>query len=288
MIKCVEVIFITMPELPEVEIVKRGLEGAIAHQRIGKIVLSRPDLRFPIPEDFVSGLQGKVVTSLRRRGKYILVFVESGAGFVLHLGMSGVVKIIPPGDPYSPAKHDHIFWDFEDGTQIVFHDPRRFGFIDMIRQARWDGYPAFKAMGPEPLSNDFNGDVLYGALAKRKGAIKTVLLDQKTVAGLGNIYVCEALFLAGIHPERTANTVKAREAEVLARCIRDVLIKAIDSGGSSLKDYYHTDGSLGYFQHYFAVYDREGAACPKCGAGDCIKRIVQAGRSTFFCPVQQR
>lgn len=281
-----------MPELPEVEIVRRGLEGAVRGKKIKRVQLNRPNLRFAIPDNFQQILEGQVIDSLSRRGKYILVFLDDGNGFVLHLGMSGVVKIIPAGDGYQPEKHDHIVMDFEDGGCVVYHDPRRFGFVDLITRDGWAAYSSFAGMGPEPLSNAFSAEVLFEALQRKAAPIKTALLDQKVVAGLGNIYVCEALFMAGIHPIRPANKVLREEAEVLSRCIKEVLMKAIESGGSSLKDYYHTDGSLGYFQHSFAVYDRVGRVCPKCEVArreaGCVERIVQGGRSTFFCAFQQK
>ena len=274
-----------MPELPEVEIVKRGLEGAVIGRVITGITLNRPDLRFPIPPDLPKRLKGRRIDSLKRRGKYILCFTDSGDGFVLHLGMSGVVKIIPAGETHTPKKHDHVVMRLNDNGIIVYHDPRRFGFLDVVMRDTWHEYPAFAAMGPEPLSNDFNGPELARALAGRSTAIKTALLDQRIVAGVGNIYACEALFLAGISPKRKASSVQGARAERLACAIRDVLRAAIDSGGSSLKDYYHTDGSLGYFQHNFKVYDREGDLID---GRHPVKRIVQGGRSTFYCPALQK
>ncbi|MGH1398531.1 MAG: bifunctional DNA-formamidopyrimidine glycosylase/DNA-(apurinic or apyrimidinic site) lyase [Alphaproteobacteria bacterium] len=274
-----------MPELPEVEIVKRGLEGAILDGVVTDVTLNRPDLRFPIPPALPVSLQGRRIVSLRRRGKYIVGFADSGDGFVLHLGMSGVVKIIPPGDIYKPEKHDHVVMRMGDGGVIVYHDPRRFGFLDAVHVDSWEGYPAFAAMGPEPLGNDFSGEVLAAALEGRKVPIKNALLDQKIVAGIGNIYACEALFMARISPERVASSVQGVRAERLAVAVRDVLRAAIESGGSSLKDYYHTDGSLGYFQHNFKVYDREGAMID---GQYPVKRIVQGGRSTFYCPALQK
>lgn len=280
-----------MPELPEVEIVRRGLEKAALHKNISRVILNRGDLRFPIPAHFQKNLEGHEIVSLRRRGKYILCFVESGEGFILHLGMSGRIKIIPAGEKYEPQKHDHVVFILSDSTQVIFNDPRRFGFVDLTHNDTWRLHDSFKAMGPEPLSNDFHAGVLAAALKGRKSPIKTALLDQKIVAGLGNIYVCEALFMAGINPHKAAGDVKAEKLEILTRCIRDVLSRAIDAGGSSLRDYHHTDGSLGYFQHQFCVYDQAGNMCPGC---DCdlsvsggIKRVAQAGRSTFYCPVRQ-
>ncbi len=281
-----------MPELPEVEIVRRGLEAAALHKCIARVILNRPDLRFPIPADFQKVLQGHEIVSLRRRGKYILCFVESGDAFILHLGMSGRIKILTPGEKYEPQKHDHVVFILGDSTQIIFNDPRRFGFVDLTHNDTWRLYDSFKAMGPEPLSNDFHADALAVALRGRKSPIKTALLDQKIVAGLGNIYVCEALFMSGIHPLKAAGGISEQKLESLVRCIRDVLNRAIAAGGSSLRDYHHTDGSLGYFQYQFCVYDQAGNSCPDC---DCdvatsggIQRIVQAGRSTFYCASKQK
>ncbi len=275
----------SMPELPEVEIVRRGLEGAVLGKCVQQVVLNRPDLRFPIPAKFQSVLEGREIVSLQRRGKYILCFLDGGDGFVLHLGMSGVVKIVPAGDAYVPEKHDHIVFVMGDGGHIVFHDPRRFGFVDLVHRDSWGSYDSFKAMGPEPLSNDFHAKGLASALKGRKMPIKTALLDQKIVAGLGNIYVCEALYAAGISPLREAGKVRGKQVEALSQAIRAVLMHALDSGGSSLKDYYHTDGSLGYFQHSFKVYDREGTLID---GQYPVVRIVQGGRSTFYCPAKQR
>lgn len=281
-----------MPELPEVEIVKRALETAALGAGISDVRLNRPDLRFPIPPDLPDILRGQVISSFLRRGKYVLCFVESGAGFVLHLGMSGVVKIIPAGEAYVPRKHDHVVFMMADGGMIVFNDPRRFGFLDLVGVEDWATYKSFAAMGPEPLSNDFNGPVLAAALAGRKAPIKAALLDQKVVAGVGNIYACEALYMAGISPQRAARDVQGADAEGLAVAVREVLALAIESGGSSLKDYYHADGSLGYFQHHFSVYDRAGEVCrghgARGGCGKVIERIVQSGRSTFCCSSCQR
>lgn len=274
-----------MPELPEVEIVKRGLEGAVLGGVIGSLTFNRPNIRVPLPADLPARLAGQRIDSFLRRGKYIVGLAENGHGFILHLGMSGVVKIIPSNEVYEPAKHDHVVFEMADGGHIVFNDPRRFGFLKATTRDSWRDDDSFKAMGPEPLGNDFNGPALAAALNGRKTPIKTALLDQKIVAGIGNIYACEALFMAGISPQRLAGSVKGQRAERLAQAIREVLERAIESGGSSLKDYYHADGSLGYFQHQFKVYDREGATID--GQFE-VKRIVQSGRSTFYCPAKQR
>jgi len=274
-----------MPELPEVEIVKRGLEGAMVGRRVERLVYTRANLRYVLPPELPRNLEGRRIVSLVRRGKYVVALAENGHGFILHLGMSGVMKIIPPREDYALIKHDHVVFDLDDGGRVVFHDPRRFGFLKATTVDSWRQDDWFKAMGPEPLGNDFSGPILASALKGRKTPIKIALLDQKVVAGVGNIYACESLYRAGISPKRMATTVQGVRAERLAAAVREVLVQAIESGGSSLKDYYHTDGSLGYFQHCFDVYDR---------AGDLIdgkypvKRIVQAGRSTFYCPQKQR
>ena len=278
-----------MPELPEVEIVKRGLEGAVLGARIQSLTFNRADIRLALPQELPAYLSGQKIDQFIRRGKYIICLAENGHGFILHLGMSGVVKIIPADEVYKPEKHDHVVFDMHDanGTKsyIVFNDPRRFGFLKATHRDHWRDDDSFKAMGPEPLGNDFSGEVLAQALKNRKGPIKTALLDQKVVAGVGNIYACEALYISGISPKRIAASVQGKRADRLAGAIVEVLRKAIDSGGSSLKDYYHADGSLGYFQHQFKVYDREGDMIENKYP---VKRIVQSGRSTFYCPACQR
>ena len=274
-----------MPELPEVEIVKRGLETAVLGQEIKSLTFNRANIRLPLPQELPALIAGQKIDQLIRRGKYVVCLIDNGHGFILHLGMSGVVKIIPADEVYEPAKHDHVVFKMREGGHIVFNDPRRFGFLKATTREGWARDDAFKAMGPEPLSNDFSGSVLADALKARKGPIKTALLDQKVVAGVGNIYACEALYMAGISPKRIAGSVQGGRADKLARAIRDVLTDAIESGGSSLKDYYHADGSLGYFQHKFKVYDREG---DMIDGRHPVQRIVQSGRSTFYCPAKQR
>ncbi|HOO81615.1 MAG TPA: bifunctional DNA-formamidopyrimidine glycosylase/DNA-(apurinic or apyrimidinic site) lyase [Alphaproteobacteria bacterium] len=280
-----------MPELPEVEIVKRALEPAMVGRRVKRLVFNRADLRFPLPQGLPAALQGQRIECLLRRGKYILGFAENGAGFVLHLGMSGAVRIEPPGSISLHEKHDHVEFYMDEGLRVVLNDPRRFGFLDAVGREDCQDYPALAAMGPEPLGNDFNAEILAVTIKGRKTPIKSALLDQRIVAGLGNIYVCEALYRAAIDPRRKAGDLNAKECTALCMSIRSVLRDAIEAGGSSLKDYKHTDGQLGYFQHHFAVYDRVGQGC---GACECdivetggVQRIVQAGRSTFFCPEKQ-
>lgn len=279
-----------MPELPEVEIVKRALEPVMLSRPLTSLVFNRPDLRFPLPHDLPAQLVGQKVVHMDRRGKYILGFAGNGHGFVLHLGMSGVIRIEKPHEQ-TEQKHDHVLWMFKGGPRIVFNDARRFGFLQATHQDHWQKQPPFHAMGPEPLGNTFNGVHLRGILAGKKTSIKSALLDQRVVAGVGNIYACEALYGAGIDPRRACLDLDEPECESLAQAIKAVLVAAIEKGGSSLKDYKHTDGNLGYFQHHFSVYDREGKPCPKagcpCESKGGVQRIVQQGRSTFFCPYVQ-
>ncbi len=281
-----------MPELPEVEIVRRALEPVMVGLRVERLVFNRPNLRFALPQPLPADIAGARVTQLMRRGKYIIGLASEACGFVLHLGMSGVVRIEPAGDVPVRLKHDHVEFYMDGGARIILNDARRFGFLDAVNPARWNEYPALAKMGVEPLGNDFHGRELYEALQKSKSPIKVALLNQSVVAGLGNIYVCEALFAAGISPFRMANSLNEDECETLVVCIRAVLLRAIDAGGSSLKDYKHTDGKLGYFQHEFSVYGQVGRACKGC---DCdimktggVKKAVQAGRSTFYCARKQR
>ena len=277
-----------MPELPEVETVKGGMEKAMLGKRLASIDVYRRDLRFPLPDDFEAALEGQRVTALSRRGKYALLFTDNGKCMVLHLGMSGRILIHGPEFPYSPAKHDHIVFTMEDGMRLVFHDPRRFGMIYLYEESDWERKPPFDKMGPEPLGNHFSGEALYERLKSRKTPMKNALLDQQIVAGLGNIYVCEALYEARIHPQRPAKDVSAAECETLALVIRSVLERAIEAGGSTLRDYKKTDGSLGYFQYNFSVYDRAGEPCPDCSCEEGVQRIVQSGRSSFYCTKCQR
>jgi formamidopyrimidine-DNA glycosylase len=278
-----------MPELPEVEIVRRGLEAAMLGpgRGIRQLALNREGLRYPFTPGMAAALAGREVSSLSRRGKYILMQMRGAGTLVWHLGMSGSIRVFPKGEAYAPALHDHAVFGLEDGGTVAFNDPRRFGFLLHYKDERWREAEPFASMGPEPLGNDFNGPVLAARLKGRKSPIKTALLDQRVVAGLGNIYVCEALYQARISPLRRAGDVKEPEAEDLSAAIRDVLGRALEAGGSSLRDYRHTDGGLGCFQHRFSVYDREGQPCPVCGKGCEVKRIVQAGRSTFYCPAVQ-
>jgi formamidopyrimidine-DNA glycosylase len=280
-----------MPELPEVETVARGLSGALEGHVIAEIRQNRGDLRIPFPENLAQRLKGRRVVHVGRRAKYLLLTLDDGHVLVIHLGMSG--RFIIKHDPSAPAEaHDHLVLITEDGAVAVLNDPRRFGLVTLIEGDRLNEHKLFAALGPEPLGNAFDADTLADRLAGKATPIKAALLDQRVVAGLGNIYVCESLFHAGLSPFRLAGTIKGAKAERLTRAIRRVLEAAIAAGGSSLKDFVHHDGELGYFQHSFAVYDREGSPCPGC---DCdvartggIARAVQSGRSTFYCPRKQR
>ncbi len=280
-----------MPELPEVETIVRGLRPRLEGRRLVRVVQRRDDLRFPLPPRFAERLTGRRIETIGRRAKYILFHLDQGEVLLCHLGMSGrMVLVDRPDQPL--ARHDHIVFTTDDGWEVRFNDARRFGAMDLIDAARLDQHWLLKDLGPEPLGNGFNGPVLADKLAGKRTPIKAALLDQKVVAGLGNIYVCEALFGAGLSPRRLARSVQGRRAERLVAAIRDVLRRAIEAGGSSLRDYVQTDGELGYFQHHWAVYGREGAPCPDCRCElertGGIRRIVQSNRSTFFCPTRQR
>ncbi len=279
-----------MPELPEVETVVRGLRPVLEGAVLVRAEARRPDLRIPIPADFSARLTGKAVRSVRRRAKYILIELAGGDLAIVHLGMSGRLHI-DRGDP-ELQPHDHIVLKTDRGDTVRLNDPRRFGLVALDRVETVDRHRLFAGTGPEPLGNAFNGPALAAKLKGRRTPLKAALLDQKTVAGLGNIYVCEALFLAGLSPKRLARSISARQAEALAGAIKEVLNKAIAAGGSSLRDYVQPSGELGYFQHQWAVYGREGEACPDCdcNAGETggIRRIVQSNRSTFYCPHRQR
>ena len=256
--------------------------------RIARAEARRPDLRFPLPANFVARLEGRKVQALRRRAKYLLADLDSGETLAMHLGMSGSFRVEeqPVGEFYHPRGkplHDHVVFHFETGAKVVYNDPRRFGFMDLIETSALDRHPLFAAMGREPLGPDFNARALADALQGSRAPMKAALLDQRRIAGLGNIYVCEALHRAKLSPMREAGSLKARETSRLTTAIREVLTAAIEAGGSTLRDHRQTDGTLGYFQHNFAVYDREGAACGHVRCGGIVSRIVQSGRSTFYC-----
>ena len=275
-----------MPELPEVETVRRGLALRMSGRRIVRAELRRPDLRRPFPPMLAERLDGAQIGGLTRRGKYILIELDATGLLLLHLGMSGRITTGGPGD--ADAKHDHVVLTLDDGTVVRLNDARRFGVLDYLRRGEEASHPLLAGMGPEPLGPDFDGAYLARALAGKMTPIKSALLDQRIVAGLGNIYVCEALYRAGVSPRRLAATVTGARAARLASAIREVLTEAIEAGGSSLRDYVQANGELGYFQHRWAVYGREGEPCPGCTCAEGVRRITQAGRSTFFCGKRQR
>jgi len=281
-----------MPELPEVETVRRGLAPVMEGAAFARVDLRRADLRKPFPTDFVKRLEGARIVKAGRRSKYLIIETQNDI-LIWHLGMSGQVRIYAPGDTVAPVgKHDHVQFDLDNGAVIVFTDPRRFGLMDVCKREEFADHPLIRAIGPEPLGNAFSGPVLARALKNKQVAIKQAIMDARVVCGVGNIYASESLFRAGISPKRAAGTVQAGRAEKLAGAIKAILTEAIAAGGSTLKDHRTTDGGLGYFQHNFAVYDREGKACPGC---DCdisktggIQRLEQGGRSTYYCPRKQR
>jgi len=274
-----------MPELPEVETVVRGLKQAIGGTTLTQLQAMRPNLRFPIPKNLDPLSRQQALTGLDRRAKYILMHLANGNTIVLHLGMSGRITI-HNAKPNTLEKHDHLVFDFSNGKTAVFNDARRFGFIDIIPTDSLPAHKFFAHLGPEPLSTEFDAPYLKANLQGKNTAIKTAIMDQRLVVGVGNIYACEALYQAGIHPEKPARKVSAPKIKKLAAEIKDVLAKAIQAGGSSLKDHRQPNGELGYFQHTLQVYGREGELSPT-GRGT-IQRIVQAGRSTFYCPVKQK
>jgi formamidopyrimidine-DNA glycosylase len=288
-----------MPELPEVETVRRGLAPVMEGKRFAKVEVRRGDLRWPLPKGFAQKLNGKTVQGLGRRAKYLLADLSSGDVLLMHLGMSGsfrVGKDSAPGTYYhersKSTAHDHIVFHMSNGATVTFNDPRRFGSMKLVSRARLEDEPLLRSLGPEPLGNEFDAAMLAKACAGKKTSLKAALSDQRVVAGLGNIYVCEALFRARLSPKRIASTIADRNgkpnerAKKLVDAIKAVLKDAIEAGGSSLRDHRRADGSLGDFQHNFQVYDREGEPCPSCKGK--IKRIVQGGRSTFYCPSCQK
>jgi len=293
-----------MPELPEVETVKRGLQPVLVGRRIKSAVVRRKDLRVAFPEKLGARLTGRTVLSLRRRAKYILADLDDGETLIVHLGMSGRFTIYPAGSnegamlgefhhetPEAAAgagKHDHLLLETEDGVRVVYNDHRRFGLMLLELTGGIDEHKLFAGLGPEPLAPPLDGKTLTRLLAGKATPIKAALLDQRVVAGLGNIYVSEALSRAGISPKRAAGTISAQRIAKLAEAVTAVLNDAIAAGGSTLRDHAQPSGELGYFPHSFRVYDREGAPCPTPGCKGVIKRIVQAGRSTFYCAVCQR
>ena len=271
-----------MPELPEVETTVRGLEHVLKGRRIRRLEARRADLRRAFPKDLGQRLIGAKVMSLGRRAKYGLVNTDRGDTMIFHLGMSGAWRV----DPDDLGKHDHLLIETDEGRRLHLRDPRRFGSVDLVPTDQVGEWPAFKALGPEPLDGSIDGSWLKQRFAGRGAAVKLLLLDQRIVAGLGNIYACEALFRARIDPRKAAGKVSKPKLEALAKAIPEVLEDAIRAGGSTLKDFAAPDGELGYFSKQFDVYDREGEPCRACGGK--VKRIVQGGRSTFFCPRCQR
>jgi formamidopyrimidine-DNA glycosylase len=293
-----------MPELPEVETVRRGLAPAMEDARFDDVVAHRGDLRWPLPRDFAARLKGQTVVGLGRRAKYLLADLSSGDVLLMHLGMSGSFRVIGGGATGTPGMfhyqrsdygaHDHVVFRMSSGATIAFNDPRRFGCMKLSPRRAIDEEPLLRSLGPEPLGNEFDAGLLAQACAGKKTSVKAALLDQTVVAGLGNIYVCEALSRSRISPRRMASTLASRSGAPhqrtgpLVDSIKAVLADAIEAGGSSLRDHRQTSGELGYFQHRFRVYDREGKPCPTRGCSGTIRRIVQGGRSTFFCPVCQK
>ena len=290
-----------MPELPEVETVRRGLQPVMENAKILHAEARRKDLRFPFQKDFVARLTGQTVTGLGRRAKYLMADLSSGDVLLMHLGMSGSFRIEKPGKSKTPGEfhhtrgkdvaHDHVLFRMSSGADIVFNDPRRFGYMKIIARGEIEDEPLLKGLGPEPLGNEFDAAMLARACAGKSTTLKAALLDQRVVAGLGNIYVCEALYRSHLSPKRQASTLANRKdeptdhAKRLVEAIHDVLNQAIKAGGSSLRDHRQASGELGYFQHSFKVYDREGEPC---GCGGVIRRFTQNGRSTFWCPKCQK
>lgn len=285
-----------MPELPEVETVVRGLRARIVGRRIVQVEQRRADLREPLPRNFKRRVAGRHVVAVERRAKYILIRLAPGPGpeelMIVHLGMSGRFVLLARADD-SAGPHDHVEFRLDDGALLRFSDPRRFGLIDLLTPTKLASDARFSELGPEPLSDAFTAATLEAALAGRRGPIKPALLDQRLVAGIGNIYACEALFRAGISPRRRAGTIRGERAERLVVAVKQVLASAIAAGGSSARDYVQASGEVGWFQEQWAVYDREGARCPGCDCngirpGGGIRRLMQGGRSTFYCAKRQR
>jgi formamidopyrimidine-DNA glycosylase len=275
-----------MPELPEVETVRRGLRPVLEGQRLKSVIVRRNNLRIPFPKDFAEILTGKKILYLGRRGKYLLLHIEGGEVLIIHLGMSGHMTILKNNIPEA-GKHDHVDFCTIAGVTVRFNDPRRFGLMTLTNEDKFEFHKLIRNIGPDPIGNGFNDKVLANALSGRPSSIKVALLDQKIIAGLGNIYVSESLFRSGISPKRLAKGIKGLRAQKLARAIREVLFEAIAAGGASLKDHVQPDGKLGYFQNNFKVYGKENNYCSGC-LNSKIKKIVQAGRSTFYCSNCQR
>ncbi|GIQ76085.1 formamidopyrimidine-DNA glycosylase [Bradyrhizobium sp. RD5-C2] len=294
----------TMPELPEVETVRRGLQPAMEGSKILKAEARRKDLRFPFQKDFIARLEGQTITGLGRRAKYLMADLNSGDVLLMHLGMSGSFRVLKQDGAAAPGKfhyprsedraHDHVVFHMSSGAAVVFNDPRRFGYMKIIARNAIEDEPLLKGLGPEPLGNEFDAAMLARSCHNKKTSLKAALLDQRVVAGLGNIYVCEALFRSHLSPRRLAATLATKKAEPtdhskrLVDAIHSVLNQAIKAGGSSISDHRLTNGDLGYFQHSFQVYDREGETCRTSGCGGIVRRFTQNGRSTFWCPKCQK
>jgi formamidopyrimidine-DNA glycosylase len=279
-----------MPELPEVETVRRGLMPRMVGHRIQRLTQRRKDLRVKLPSRFAARVEGRTVLGIDRRAKYLLIRLDDGQTLIVHLGMSGRMTL---HDAKSAAehpfgRHDHVVFDMDDGWQVRFNDARRFGLMLLMPTETVERHKAFKGLGPEPLDSAFDGAALAARLKGRRTPIKAALLDQKTLVGVGNIYACEALYMSGISPRRSAHTVQGDRAARLAEAIKRVLLRSIGDGGSTLRDHVQPDGELGYFQTRFKVYDRAGAPCPTRDCGHIVRRLVQGGRSTFYCAHCQR
>ena len=276
-----------MPELPEVETVMRGLAAALAGRRLARVEQRRADLRFPLPKRFAARLQGRRILGFGRRAKYILATLDDGATWLTHLGMSGRM-MLGKGAPPAPERHDHLIVETDDGQHLIYRDARRFGFMDLVGAGELDEHPRLAGLGIEPLGPALTGRRLRALFAGRRAPLKAALLDQRRIAGLGNIYVCEALNRARLHPDHPSGGLSAAQALALAKAVRETLEEAVAAGGSSLRDYVQASGELGYFQHSWRVYGREGSPCPCGRKGAVIRRSVQSGRSTFFCPACQK
>lgn len=279
-----------MPELPEVETVRRGLMPRLVGRRIVRLQQRRRDLRVPLPTKFASRVEGRTIVGIDRRAKYLLIRLDDDQTLIVHLGMSGRMTLYDAETAASHPldRHDHVVFDVDDGWQVRFNDARRFGLMVLVANDAVAKHKFFKSLGPEPLEDAFDGAVLAARLAGRKTPIKAALLDQKTLVGVGNIYACEALFLAGISPRRSSHTIQGERASRLVEAIKRVLSRSIEDGGSTLRDHIQPGGELGYFQTRFNVYDRAGIACPTKDCGHTVRRLVQSGRSTFYCTRCQR
>jgi len=281
-----------MPELPEVETVLRGIEPHLQNQTISLVKTYRKDLRIPFPKDLKKTLESAKIVSLQRRAKYILIHLDNNIILSIHLGMSGSIQIVTDGMQYDLRKHDHFEMRLSNKVRIIYNDPRRFGMIFTLANDEANTHKAFAHLGPEPLGNEFSAQILKARLKNKTVSIKQALLDQTVVVGVGNIYACEALYMTGINPRKPAGKISLKKLEDLVQSIRKVLSVAIEAGGSTLQDHRQADGTLGYFQHQFNVYDQESLPCGQCdckvGKTGGVKRIVQSGRSTFYCPQKQK